>query len=123
MFNAEERAAAPAWQLPCFPRLYFYDVLRGLSALVHWSERSGAVIPDEAIDGVMTHLTQAFPDGIVRVQRRSFENMSTLTRGADGTWHREPASRFPLLEATSIVGAPSAALTSQWNRTYQALRR
>jgi hypothetical protein len=32
--NAVERERAPAWRLPCFPRFYFYDVLRGLAALV-----------------------------------------------------------------------------------------
>lgn len=123
VFNAAEREAAPAWRLPCFPRLYFYDVLRGLSALVRWAERSGTNLPDEAIDGVMTHLTQTFPDGIIRVQRRSYEQPNTLARGADGTWHREPASRFPLLEATSIVGEPCEVLTNQWNKIYQAVRR
>ncbi|MBC7977265.1 MAG: hypothetical protein H7138_19995, partial [Myxococcales bacterium] len=42
--NAEERAREPAWRQPCFPRFYFYDVLRGLAALVRWAELSGRSI-------------------------------------------------------------------------------
>ncbi len=122
-FNAAERDAAPAWQQLCFPRFYFYDELRGLSALVRWAERSEATLPEEAIDGVVKHLTTTFPDGVIRVQRRSYEQPTTLARGSDGTWHREPASRFPLLEASSIVGEPCDVLTVQWNRMGQALRR
>ncbi len=123
VFNAAERDTAPSWKQLCFPRLYFYDVLRGLSALVRWSERTGSVLPDEVIDPVVKHVAETFPDGIIRVQRQSFLKPNTLARQADGTWQREPATRFPLLDATSIVGEPSDALTAQWNRTYQALRR
>jgi len=114
VFNAAERAAAPAWRQVCFPRLYFYDVLRGARALVRWAELTGAALPNHALGGVLAHLHDTFPDGVVRVQRRSYERPTTIARGVDGTWHREPASRFPLLEATSVVGAPSPTLTRQW---------
>ena len=123
IFNAAERDAAPAWRQPCFPRLYFYDVLRGLSALVRWAEKAGTTLPIEAIDGVMMHISTTFPDGVIRVQRRAYEQPTTLARRTDGTWHREPASRFPLLEATSIVGEPCEVLTNQWNQIRQAVWR
>ncbi len=123
VFNAAERDTAPSWRLACFPRLYFYDVLRGLRALVRWVELSGAPVPASALAGVVTHLVDAFPDGVVRLQRRSYEKPTTLARGADGSWHREPATRFPLLEATSIVGAPSATLTRQWSEVRAAIVR
>ena len=35
--NAAERTREPAWRELCFPRFYFYDVLRGLHALARWS--------------------------------------------------------------------------------------
>ena len=44
-YNAAERDAAPAWLEPCFPRFYFYDVLRGLAALVRWVEVGGGLVP------------------------------------------------------------------------------
>jgi hypothetical protein len=40
--NAEERARESMWLQPCFPRFYFYDVVRGLSALVRWATPAGA---------------------------------------------------------------------------------
>ena len=43
--NAEERDAAPRWMQLCFPRFYFYDVLRGLAALAGWARDTGAAIP------------------------------------------------------------------------------
>ena len=106
-----------------FRASYFYDVLRGLRALVRWAELSGAPVPAGALAGAITHLLDGFPDGVVRLQRRSYEKPNTLARGDDGTWHRGPASRFALLEATSIVGAPSATLTRQWEETRQAIVR
>lgn len=123
VFNAEERDAARAWVMPCFPRLYFYDVLRGARALVRWAELGGTLAAARPLTGVVRHLIDAFPDGIVRIQRRSFEGPTTIARGADGTWHREQASRFPLLDATSIVGAPSTVLTRQWSEIRKTIAR
>jgi hypothetical protein len=123
VFNAEEREAAPSWLLPCSPRLYFYDVLRGARALVRYIEAGGGLTASRPLTGVVRHLIAAFPDGIVRVQRRAYDKLTTLARGDDGEWHREPSSRFPLLEATSIVGAPSATLTRQWSELRQAIDR
>jgi hypothetical protein len=120
--NAAERDAQSSWLAPCFPRFYFYDVLRGLSALVHWAERSGRTIPRTAIDAVVDHLTRAFPDGVIRIQRQGFAVCPmTWREGADGAWSRQPTSSFPLLEATSAIGKPSAALTRQWTATRRGL--
>jgi hypothetical protein len=120
--NAAERDAASSWLAPCFPRFYFYDVLRGLSALVHWAEESGRTIPRTAVEPVVEHLTGAFPDGAIRVQRQGFAICpTTLREGADGAWSRQPTSSFPLLEATSAIGTPSAALTRQWAATRRGL--
>jgi hypothetical protein len=122
-FNAAEREREAFWLQPCFPRLYFYDVLRGASALTRWAELRERTIPLGALEPVVTHLLEAFPDGVVRVQRRSFESVGTRVRDASGTWTRGPASLFPLLEATSRVGDVSPSLTRQWLETRQRLVR
>jgi hypothetical protein len=109
--NAEEQQREPLWKQVCFPRLYLYDVLRGLAALVHWAEVREQAIPRSAIEPVLDHLVREFADGVVRNQRRSFEGIATRHPAVDG---RTPASRFPLLEATSVVGEPSPWLTRQW---------
>lgn len=120
--NAEERQAQAGWLSPCFPRLYFYDVLRGLAALVRWAELSGRAIPRRAVAGVISHLVQAFPDGVIHVQRQAYTGCpTTFNQNAAGEWVRQGTSRFPLLDAVSVVGAPSAALTRQWSTTRRGL--
>ena len=120
--NAEERAAAIGWRAPCFPRFYFYDVLRGLAALVRWAELGGGAIPVEAIRGVVEHLVAAYPDGAIPVARHGFAAApTTLRRDAAGSWARGSTGSFPLLAATSAIGAPSAALTRQWAATRRSL--
>jgi hypothetical protein len=118
--NAEERDAAPGWLAPCFPRLYFYDVLRGVAALARWAQRSGRSIPRRAVAGVVEHLVTAFPDGVVRVERHGIATCPTSWRN-DGGWARVATRRSPLLDATSLIGAPSAALTRQWSATRRVL--
>jgi len=119
--NAEEREAAPAWRLPCFPRFYFYDVLRGLAALVRWAESTGQALPLRAVAGVAGDLVARFPDGIVRVERHAHAGKHTIVSGRPAP--REPASSFPLLEAASALGEPSPALTRQSSEARRGLLR
>jgi hypothetical protein len=118
--NAAEREAAPAWLEPCFPRFYFYDVLRGLAALVRWAQISSGSLPLEAVSRVVEHLVALYPDGVVRPRRLAHAAKGTLAQ-RDGGWIREPASSFPLLETAGVLGEPSEALTRQWSATRRAL--
>jgi hypothetical protein len=122
--NAQERDAAPTWMQPCFPRFYFYDVLRGLNALVLWSEQTGRSLPAESIQPVVEHLDRRYPDGAVRIERRAFAGKRTFQQSADGEWSddRSPASMFPLLSAVSVVGEFSPYLSWQWETTKRRLR-
>ena len=119
--NAAEREREPAWLEPCFPRFYFYDVLRGLAALTLWAERREHSIPLAAIEPVALHLLRSFPDGVVRVGRVAQQGARTITFGQNGEKTRQPASRFPLFDATSVIGSPSASLTQQWAETRRRL--
>jgi len=118
--NADERGAAVGWLRPCFPRFYFYDVLRGLTALVRWATAHDRVLPLDAIAGVAAHLSVAFPDGVVRIERRAFADHSTRAP-IDGTWQRVPARTYPLLDAVSAIGRPCPILTRRWTETRRAL--
>jgi hypothetical protein len=121
--NAEERVSQIAWLAPCFPRFYFYDVLRGLAALVRWADITGQRIPLQAIAAVLDHLLAAFPDGVVWRQRVAFATTGTWMFAASGEWQRrELAFRSPLLDATSAIG-PCPYLTRQWSATRHALCR
>ena len=121
--NAEERAAAAMWMQPCFPRFYFYDVLRGLNALVLWAEQTGRSFTPEAIQPVLEHLEQRYPDGVVRVERRGFAGKKTLQQSVTGEWSnvRQAAKMFPLLTAVSKVGEASPYLSWQWETTKRRL--
>jgi len=120
--NADEREAQTGWLAPCFPRFYFYDVLRGLAALVRWAEQGGRTLPLAAVAGVVDHLVDAFPDGVIVRQRRGFAACPmTWRKSAGGEWSRQPTSSFPLLEVCSAIGTPSAALTREWSATRRSL--
>jgi hypothetical protein len=121
--NAEERATAPTWLQPCFPRFYFYDVLRGLNALLFWAEQTGKTLPRESIQPVVDHLEESYPDGAVRIGRVAFAGRNTLERLSTGGWNatRTAAKTFPLLTAVSQVGEISPYLSWQWQATKRRL--
>ena len=121
--NAVERDAEPSWRLPCFPRFYFYDVLRGLGALVAWAEASGQALPHRAFAGVVDHLVASFPDGIVRIGRHAHAGRTTILPVRGGPSVRAPTSSFPLLDAAGVIGEPSAALTRRWSAARRGLVR
>lgn len=111
--NAEERAAAPAWAEPCFPRFYFYDVLRGAAALTRWAVAHQRALPAAAVAPVIDHLLAIAGDGVVRVGRVAWAGKQTW-RADDGWTARHPAPSTALLDALARPGEPSPALTRQW---------
>jgi hypothetical protein len=123
--NADERDAEASWLDVTFPRFYFYDVLRGLTALVRWCESApdpeDRTLPIAAIATAAQRLCAIAPDGIVRVGRRAFEAHGTWARGEHGWTRRQHAGSFALLDATSRIGAPSAQLTDEWRYTRHTL--
>jgi hypothetical protein len=115
--NAEEREDEDDWLKLCFPRFYLYDVLRGLSFVLGWAVRRGQSIPGDSVRAVAEHLERHYPDGQVRIERRSYDGISTKVESADWNWkHRQPASHFPLLAEVSRVGAISPHLSAQWRK-------
>lgn len=113
--NASEQESAKKWAELCFPRYYFYDVLRGLKALLIWGEKTGQSIPIEAIGDVVELLESRYPNGQVRCERQSYEGTGTILQAPSGEWlRRQPARFFPLLEKVSAVGEVSPFLSKQW---------
>jgi hypothetical protein len=122
--NAAERSAAAVWMQPCFPRFYFYDVLRGLNALVLWAEQTGKRLYPESIQPVVDHLDRSYPDGTVRIGRYALARKKSFHQSSSGGWndHLTAASVFPLLSAVSAVGEVSPYLSWQWETTKRRLR-
>lgn len=102
--NAEEREQALAWMDLCFPRFYFYDVLRGLYALLSWAERRGKRLERARFAEVLGRL-----EADVGIERQAYQGVGTrLPEGG-----RAQESVFPLLLAVSASG-PSSYLQRQW---------
>lgn len=113
--NADERVSAEKWTKLCFPRFYLYDVLRGLHALLLWGEKTNQAIPAEAIRDVVTGIDQRFPDGLIRIERKSYDGVGTILQSSTGEWmRRQRATFFPLLNKVSQPGDLSPFLSAQW---------
>jgi len=120
--NAEEREEAKEWLKPCFPRFYFYDVLRGLNALLNWAEKTRERVPSEAIKEVVNYLDARFPSGLIRNERHSYDEVGTLFQTPSGKWLKhQPATFFPLLRKVSKVGEVSPFLTERWAKAKEQL--
>lgn len=122
--NADERDDEGKWLKPCFPRFYLYDVLRGLTALLSWAEKTNRSLTAEAVTGAVAHLSKQFLDGVVNTERTCFEGVGTILPTSSGDWiRRQPATFFPLLEEISKVGRASPHLTSRWTEARQSVTR
>lgn len=122
--NCEEKEQALAWLQPCFPRFYFYDVLRGLYAFLHWCHRRNRRVPLDRVGEVVAHLVRISPEGTIRCQRRAVDGQPSRIPLANGEWTRaDLASSFPLLNALGIPGEVSPHLTQQWTESKRLLRK
>lgn len=119
-YNAAERDAARTWTEPCFPRFYFYDVLRGAAALVGWAVAHERALPRAAIEPAVDALLARTGDGIVHVGRVAWEGKKTWVAD-DGWTARHPARPIELIERWGRIGEPNRALTAQWARVRRDL--
>ena len=104
-----------------FPRYYDYDVLRGLSFLADWSRVRRRLVPRESVAPSLSALAARFPDGKIRVEKTGLGAEGSLNPGESGAWARGAASRFPLLDSASRVGAESEVLTRRWTEVRSIL--
>jgi hypothetical protein len=113
--NASERKSAEEWTKLCFPRFYLYDILRGLNALTLWAEKTSQILPRESIADAVIFLQQQFPDGQVKIGRKSYDGVGTILPSPSGEWIRkQPATHFALLDKVSSIGEVSPFLSKQW---------
>ena len=111
------------WLTVCFPRLYHYDVLRGLRFLVSWADIRRTAVPLSAIEGAVTVLAQQFASMEMETNRNIIECMQTRNKDEDGSWpHTFAASTFPLLQ--TVISLDSRLfLSTQWSETMLTLKR
>jgi len=115
VYNASEREAARTWAKPCFPRFYFYDVLRGAAVLARWAVAHQRPLPRRAIEPAVEQLLAHSADGVVLIGRVAWRGKTTLVSD-DGWRDRHLAQPSELLELCGRVGEPNRALSAQWAR-------
>jgi len=112
--NQSEREDEEDWLKLCFPRFYLYDVLRGLTFILSWSDIREQALPRTAIDSVVQHLENHFSKNQLRIERQAYIGISTISL-AGPSKSREPATLFPLLESVSQIGDNSPYLDAHWS--------
>ena len=116
--------AAAEWLVPCFPRFYEYDVLRGLTFVAEWAASAGEALREEEIAESTLALDRCFSSSEPLAPRRWFESARTVRQDVSGAWSiREPARRFPLLEVAGTPVVGGSLLRAEWRRTLALLAR
>ena len=90
------------WLNPCFPRFFEYDILRGMTYLVEWSERRNKPLPVGLLTKGIQQLTKHIDEVGLRIGRQVFD--------PQGPWG---GHTFPLLEEVAVIGDVSPYLTEQ----------
>ncbi|HEY9775243.1 MAG TPA: hypothetical protein V6C81_15870 [Planktothrix sp.] len=110
------------WLKLCFPRFYFYDVLRGLKFLTQWSQKLKCELPLSAIFEAASLIDEKFPDGIITVERAAWAGAnSRWFDRTTGNWIKGKAASHALLEHVSTVGVLTPQLTQSWTETKRIL--
>ena len=113
--NAEERLDEQDWLKLCFPRFYFYDVLRGLNFILKWATIRNRPLPWRAVATVIKYLETQSQDDQICIGRHSYEGVRTKIQSESRECNkRSPASHFPLMDQVSQIGAISPYLTRRW---------
>jgi hypothetical protein len=115
--NAEEKEDEADWRQLCFPRFYFYDLLRGLTAITRYAERMGSPISFAGISEAVECMREKSARGALQVERDAISSVGTY-RNESGKWVRTgTASQHPLLEKSRAIGRVSPELEAEWAAT------
>jgi hypothetical protein len=113
----------PTWTDLCFPRFYFYDILRGLSFLLQCCLKQQNAIPANAILESAKIIHSQNPSGYIAVKRVCWKDSMTRAWDAEKTtWIRRSEGSYPLLDSLSKIGNQSKPLTQEWNNTKTTLK-
>ena len=95
------------WLKICFPRLYDYDLLRGLRFLTEYSAVREKTLPGSAIQETLGLL---HTQGTIKVQHSMWNDPATGF-----------TSDFELLRLVSEIGRPEPTLNQAWNKIQSGL--
>jgi hypothetical protein len=110
-----------SWLRLCFPRFYHYDILRGLSFLIEYSEKLNRSLPGEVIAEAVALLES---NNGVCIGRKAVRTGEMTVRWTGSAWTADrDAATFDLLEEVSIPGCGSSHLQRSYDGTMQGIRR
>lgn len=105
------------WLKLSFPRFYFYDILRGLSFVLHWARSFNRTVPRGAIKESIDLIESEFPDDCLHPQHKPWQGANTQRLNLEtNTWSKEPSKASSLLCAISENHIVSPMLSTQWHR-------
>jgi hypothetical protein len=111
----------PQWWIPCFPRMYEYDALRGLEFVTDWARKMDAQLPADALTEAIERLDEWFSDAGMQA-RDITQGARTLGQDVSGQWRFGfPASRFELLDCVSEPAFALQHLQARWSRVLRDL--
>ncbi|MGA7228669.1 MAG: hypothetical protein WBZ45_10730 [Acidimicrobiia bacterium] len=103
------------WLHLCFPRFYYYDVLRGLRVLARWAVVRGQALPGDLVEDAVAVIERSDAGAGIQTGRRPWVGRKTLEwRGGDEWEVGLPVSSFALLDSVGDPGTPSSQLTTEW---------
>ena len=102
----------PDWLTPAFPRFYEYDILRGLTVVTQWVEKTGTTLDSESVQDATSALEKFFNSKAP--VRRSHLQIRSLRQSANGEWMKESAKSFPLLEISAQLEYGLTILRREW---------
>lgn len=88
------------WLIPVYPSFYFYDILRGLSALVNACEVTGTPLPAELVAEGLDTLSGILHEEFNHRNDHAVQGTLILT-DTDWTWKKTPESREDLDRMTA----------------------
>jgi hypothetical protein len=120
---SKDRVIDPEWLVPCFPRFYFYDALRGLRFLAVHAERCAESVPRASVQTALDRLGAWFGSrDRDSVPREPHREVGTYGPSGDGSWRSLPrASSFALLDAVGASGAGLRRLEREWREVGERL--
>jgi hypothetical protein len=114
---------SPGWLQLCFPRFYFYDVLRGMRFLARWAVIRGRSLPEQMVEEVVGEIRKSQDGSGLIPGRRPWTDSRTLIHEDDNWVKSEVVSSFPLLEVVSRTDTVSPSLTRVWEEVEADLAR
>lgn len=110
------------WFQLSFPNYYDYDILRGFSFLVEWSDLDRTQLPKALVDDCLDKIGNSLnAEGCVVLGKNKLQGEGSLYHKENGWVWSDKSQMFNTLELFSREGDVSVPLSLKWRRLLQLL--